>query len=1105
MGSNTKVISLHHLALTVLGQTRLLTFFLFIPFISYSQVKTCMGTLGTPIISQDFGSGNPMYDMAPLSSLGFSTTFKKWNKPVTDDGYYSIVNQVPNDFQINGVNVWLSGFDHTTGDGKGYMLLVNGDQNLGEFYRDTVTHLCLGSTYEFSSYLANIFKEASAFTPPRTSIPPRTRFEIRDLNGNILDSISSGNIPNSNRLTWTKYGITFTAPSSSIVLVMVSTASSGTGNDIVLDDIAFRPCKPDLSIVSPVSTCEMDNDSITATMKGNTGYNYSQWQISRDNGTSWNNIGSTLTYPGNSLDHVIELPLSHIPFADDNTLYRLILSTSKSYLSDPSSACNIISPSSLLRVSRKPLLKITDPVPVCQQTVNLAQAQMTAGSSLYNGNLSYFTSFNEAGDSIHPMSLAEASSIAVPGWYYIRASTPTQPVCSTVQGVLVTIDSIKKIGLQAPPSLCKDFPTFTAALTSLSNVKKFVWSSSSDNSVVQWGGNSLVLTPDSMELEKDSLWIKVSSADTVLACPNVKDSVKVIFFNPADLHLPKEAVFCEDAPVSNFGIQALVENNPTSVIWQSTNGSVGLYPLTGLTTSLQFTGLHTPFSIIATAKKLGCRDRSDTMDIRFVPLPIIDAGADTSVCSGTFFSRTLPVPSGLHYIWGITANGTWQDSISLGSTISFTPKATTKVTLTAGSALGCQTSDDFTIHVFIPPLITLPVQACRDPSLTLQPVVASYPPGGTFTWNKNNTLLNRSGDPSSLPISSNGTYTFEYNYQGCTSSASTFVTDPPSISLTNKVVCTGDSFILTAPYIQKARYFWNNGTASTSPTFTATASLMTDTITLKVVDSLGCQTTCSATAIGVPPPDFTLFAKEVCEGETGTVLATLGDPNLESQYSISYQWSIDLQNASAVTWKSQDFTNSGNYTLTLAIGDCQRTNHQYAVVHPLPVLNDQEKYTFCPETSTSLLLKSANTDPHTWYSENKVVGTTQNLEVDPDTNTTYLLVVEDVNGCRSSHPITVSICCAPRLFAPNVITPFSGDVNSSMKISGKYFTQFELTVFSRWGEVIYNSKDQTQFWDGRYREENMPIGVYAWMITYEGLCPEHKGPFKQVGDVTVLK
>ncbi|MEY5049044.1 MAG: hypothetical protein RLZZ175_2403 [Bacteroidota bacterium] len=70
---------------------------------------------------------------------------------------------------------------------------------------------------------------------------------------------------------------------------------------------------------------------------------------------------------------------------------------------------------------------------------------------------------------------------------------------------------------------------------------------------------------------------------------------------------------------------------------------------------------------------------------------------------------------------------------------------------------------------------------------------------------------------------------------------------------------------------------------------------------------------------------------------------------------------------------------------------------------------------------------------------------------------------------------------------------------------GKYFTNYRMLIFNRWGEIIFESTNPNEQWDGTYRGEEMPIGVYPWIVTYEGLVEKYKGPYLQKGSVTLIR
>jgi hypothetical protein len=117
------------------------------------------------------------------------------------------------------------------------MFLVNANYLPGQFYNGTVTNLVIGRRYEFSVYVANLLTVIG--------IEPNILFQVRSPapNNVLLAQITTGNIPASMTMTWLQYGISFRAVSESVTLLMISNAPGGDGNDLAIDDIAFRLCR----------------------------------------------------------------------------------------------------------------------------------------------------------------------------------------------------------------------------------------------------------------------------------------------------------------------------------------------------------------------------------------------------------------------------------------------------------------------------------------------------------------------------------------------------------------------------------------------------------------------------------------------------------------------------------------------------------------------------------------------------------------------------------------------------------------------------------------------------------------------------------------------
>jgi hypothetical protein len=127
------------------------------------------------------------------------------------------------------------------------MAIYNASYTVGEFYRQTVSGLCGSTTYEFAAWMANILTSTACSS---AGIDPNLTFRIASLSGTLLGSYSTGNIAESNTLTWKQYGFVFTTPASQtqVILKIINNAPGGCGNDLALDDITFRPCGPTISV-----------------------------------------------------------------------------------------------------------------------------------------------------------------------------------------------------------------------------------------------------------------------------------------------------------------------------------------------------------------------------------------------------------------------------------------------------------------------------------------------------------------------------------------------------------------------------------------------------------------------------------------------------------------------------------------------------------------------------------------------------------------------------------------------------------------------------------------------------------------------------------------
>ncbi|MBP9882658.1 MAG: gliding motility-associated C-terminal domain-containing protein, partial [Chitinophagales bacterium] len=98
----------------------------------------------------------------------------------------------------------------------------------------------------------------------------------------------------------------------------------------------------------------------------------------------------------------------------------------------------------------------------------------------------------------------------------------------------------------------------------------------------------------------------------------------------------------------------------------------------------------------------------------------------------------------------------------------------------------------------------------------------------------------------------------------------------------------------------------------------------------------------------------------------------------------------------------------------------------------------------------------------------------------------YTLEVKDANGCTGSDLIIVEADCEQAVLMPNAFTPNGDGLNDVLKpVLLDDISDYELTIFNRWGELIFRSADPDEGWDGREGKIASVIEQYVWTVRYK--------------------
>jgi gliding motility-associated-like protein len=256
---------------------------------SYAQLGFCNGSKGDPLFSENFGNGSTY---GPALSSGITTYPFVTGAP--NDGFYTLF------YHSSLYSTWHYSLDHTpdaTNGTNGKMLIVNANAGTsGDFYKKTVSGLCINTTFEFSAWLLNVYNPTSNYCGAG-QIPINVRFEIWNSTETILlGSGNTGNIMGTPAPLWQQFALVFTTVSeTSVVLKMKNNGLGGCGNDLAIDDISFSACGDLTTVTSPsvvgstYSTCTNPTSlQLNASTASTVPYFY-QWQTSTD-GTTWTDI-----------------------------------------------------------------------------------------------------------------------------------------------------------------------------------------------------------------------------------------------------------------------------------------------------------------------------------------------------------------------------------------------------------------------------------------------------------------------------------------------------------------------------------------------------------------------------------------------------------------------------------------------------------------------------------------------------------------------------------------------------------------------------------------------------------------------------------------------
>lgn len=115
---------------------------------------------------------------------------------------------------------------------------------------------------------------------------------------------------------------------------------------------------------------------------------------------------------------------------------------------------------------------------------------------------------------------------------------------------------------------------------------------------------------------------------------------------------------------------------------------------------------------------------------------------------------------------------------------------------------------------------------------------------------------------------------------------------------------------------------------------------------------------------------------------------------------------------------------------------------------------------------------------------------------------TATLIAFNEAGCSDTFSLTVNALIFPVLDVPNAFTPGRFGVNGFIKVEGFGIGRMEWRIYNRWGQLVFQTTNRKDSWDGTFKGKLQPMDVYTYTLDVE-LTDGRK--VRKTGDITLLR
>jgi gliding motility-associated-like protein len=387
-----------------------------------------------------------------------------------------------------------------------------------------------------------------------------------------------------------------------------------------------------------------------------------------------------------------------------------------------------------------------------------------------------------------------------------------------------------------------------------------------------------------------------------------------------------------------------------------------------------------------------------------------------------------------------------------------------------------------TINLSINPL---PIVSCASSTICAGDTTVLTPLGASsYFWSPQIGSISQEGILTASPSFSLNFILTGTDVNNCVNSipVSIDVNPLPDVQLTSDQLnyCNGENILINVS--GATTYLWSQFPNNESQQ--SLIALSSEVFYVSGTDLNNCTNTDSLSIIVYPNPILNISENQsICAGETASVLVS--GANLYS-WTPSGSGSQSLLGPLSTTTYYIIGTDQNNCSSAVNTTITVYQNPQASFsANPFITTSDSPSITFVNNSTgvTSSILTVGDGSVYDNF-DSQLDHTYPFTEG----NYTASLWVENQYGCTDFSEIIIQIKGDELFYVPNTFTP-DGDEHNNLFTpvftAGFDPSNFNLEIYNRWGELIFESLNSTKGWDGNYKGVICPVGTYTWKILYK--------------------